>query len=1368
MKTSLSPRTLYALLLVLLMVLSGLSLFPSAVKGKDLEGDLIFNSNSDLYESDNVTGSGSYEDPYVIENLTMNNGTMSISSTNAHLVIKNIVFPSDSFSSSDWAITLDNVRYVTIWNVECTNWTKFLYVTGSRDILVENSVVNGIGSSGNTVLVSSTQSITFDNCTFSHTGGSQGASFYISGSGQNQQVTKCDFHSIPVEDDEFGGDMIDNNTFENCSLTVTNGDTISRISDNTFSDSEGDGLIIRTSYGINVNSNVFKNVVNGTFIDAAVWGNTQKSYLVGNRFESCKRGFSTKQNYQVRVTYWTMVDNFFGNCTREAINLFYAWNNQIYHNAFYMNNGKSNTSGGSQVSQTGYSNQWTVNDIGNFWSNHQTPDDNNDGIVDIPYDITSPYSQDTRPYTNFYFDTTPPNAMITNPSGNYFSSSYLRLRWDSFDEDSGTKTVKLRVNSGRVIDLTNLDEMPMYLKQGVYIFNLTVEDRAGLYNRTFKTSAINRTTEILTLDSPQDGAYIDGYPILLRWTIDDNFPVENITVIIDEEKIYLPTTSRGLYEYLEEGVRDITVSVRDDHNLYFNKSLSVTVDRTSPEINVLSPSPNSTISNPDVNLRFEVSDNFQLDRTEIRIDDGEWEKTTVNSRKILLSKGPHTFRIRAFDNAGHSTLKEVPFRVGGETGISILNPRNGTITSESRIPFEWEYNGTFGWTEAKIRVDKNGVFVPIEDMGGNISLDSNEDHEYEIVMRLMDPFDNFIEESITVIKDVTGPSIGFTSPAEGSYLNDTQVHFRWAGSDTYGIREYFISLDEAGWLSVGDNNRKNLSIGEGPHNLSVRAVDLAGNTGENRISFTIDKTKPTMRITQPNNIEVFSQSRIIFEWEASDNFGVSSITAKLDDDPVADITYLDRFTVTSPGDGDHKVIFTVVDNAGNSFTRSYDFIVDTRPPVLRWIEGPGSVYSSNRVNISFEVQEEVGLNKLDLKVGNRTYEVNLSREWIELNLTDGSYDLILTAVDMAGMKESIDTLGIGPLIIDTTSPFVEISLEDSSVLDKKAYVYWMSDGTGSDVTKIEVYLDGELERAMDSGDTYNTGILEAGAHTILVGVYDEAGNYGEDSWAFEIEGEPDVGQGDDGSGSVLIPILIAVAIVVIGIILLLILVVRKRRRKEEERMERLKKPSKPQKLTTAPIGESLPNGGVMSSQTLPGQESVEEKVEDREDGTGYIRPKKKKKRTKEKRSRESKDGEEKEEEEIVDLTARKPVHGESPWEEEKRRILEEESQKVFVGQQSEEEPDHGEESAEDTATAAPSETTEEEELQQPPSEEEIPIWGAEDVEEFEGSPEDVHFKSPPSADDIPTEGVLFDEDVEEPVDELEELEELDEFEDLEE
>lgn len=122
--------------------------------------------------------------------------------------------------------------------------------------------------------------------------------------------------------------------------------------------------------------------------------------LVGNGY-----GIRTSTSYAVvmnntfslnRVGLWclagwtTITGNMFSDSTSFAIEIVAgAPSNNILNNTFFDNNGAGVVYDPSHIQayDDGTNTNWDVGGLGNYWSDWQSPDDNYDGIVDIPYDL---------------------------------------------------------------------------------------------------------------------------------------------------------------------------------------------------------------------------------------------------------------------------------------------------------------------------------------------------------------------------------------------------------------------------------------------------------------------------------------------------------------------------------------------------------------------------------------------------------------------------------------------------------------------------------------------------------------------------------------------------------------------------------------------------------------------------------------------------------------------------------------------------------------------------------------------------------------------------------------------------------------------
>jgi len=96
---------------------------------------------------------------------------------------------------------------------------------------------------------------------------------------------------------------------------------------------------------------------------------------------------------------------------------------------------------------------------------------------------------------------------------------------------------------------------------------------------------------------------------------------------------------------------------------------------------------------------------------------------------------------------------------------------------------------------------------------------------------------------LTGIKlDKTGPNILITYPSTGDQIKSSNLTVAWTGPDlTSGISRYEVRLDNGSWINVEKSiNYTFNAIKDGSHIVDVKATDLAGNAGQDTVSFTVD------------------------------------------------------------------------------------------------------------------------------------------------------------------------------------------------------------------------------------------------------------------------------------------------------------------------------------------------------------------------------------------------------------------------------------------------------------------------------------------------------------------------------------------------
>jgi len=309
-------------------------------------------------------GSGTWNDPYLIENITIDAGgsgsCLEIWYSNKYFIIKNSTFTNAG---------TDGIRLVQVRNGTLQNNT---FVDNYWGIQITSSSYN------NTVY----KNILIDNTMGISVGGGWGNKII------NNTLTNSQHISISI-DTSFNNSIIGNKIIDNlksifdlpAAISITLSHHI-RIIDNTIINGLPDGVkLIYSDYNLIKNNTCTYNE-NGIYFDDSNYNNVTANRLNNNTndgiylYDSDNNTFS-ENSLRNNKKYGVNIDSNY------LIND-YSIDNILYNNTFIGNGKNARDWGGSSTIRY---NEWDFTKIGNFWDNYSGVDNNDDGIGDSPYSI---------------------------------------------------------------------------------------------------------------------------------------------------------------------------------------------------------------------------------------------------------------------------------------------------------------------------------------------------------------------------------------------------------------------------------------------------------------------------------------------------------------------------------------------------------------------------------------------------------------------------------------------------------------------------------------------------------------------------------------------------------------------------------------------------------------------------------------------------------------------------------------------------------------------------------------------------------------------------------------------------------------------
>lgn len=292
--------------------------------------------------------------------------------------------------------------------------------------------------------------------------------------------------------------------------------------------------------------------------------------------------------------------------------------------------------------------------------------------------------------------------------------------------------------------------------------------------------------------------------------------------------------------------------------------------------------------------------------------------------------------------------------------------------------------------------------------------------------------------SVSVLgSDTTAPTVSIANPLDGGFYKTSQL----PDQPEYSVKdESTWNADVTGW-----------SKAEGTHSLKVTATDVHGNIGDSIVSYTVDNTLPviTSSLTDGGVYSADALKALLNNYYSITEQNPASSHA----DPL-DLTV-----------GEHTVVISVQDKAGNKVEKSITYIVDNDVPAISFNFKDGGFYTSSAfkaINPYFEIKDD-----------NLDNSKTVSAAPV---LTEGAQSLTVEATDLAGHTNSAKA----SYTIDDTKPEVEINLKDGGFYN----------GSALSAVK-EFYSVFDLNLFSTTATGFETA---AGSHQASVTAVDLAGN----------------------------------------------------------------------------------------------------------------------------------------------------------------------------------------------------------------------------------------------------------------------------------
>ena len=226
-----------------------------------------------------------------------------------------------------------------------------------------------------------------------------------------------------------------------------------------------------------------------------------------------------------------------------------------------------------------------------------------------------------------------------------------------------------------------------------------------------------------------------------------------------------------------------------------------------------------------------------------KVDAGLWTAYTGAFNLSGIPNGLRTIYYYSEDNAGNREIAK-SFAVAVDNAgpvVSFTFAVSGSILGTSDIDVAWDGVDDVGIQYYEVKID-SASYVSKGTTTSHTFSDVSEG-SHVVYVRALDHLGNSGEVLIEFVVDVSAPEVSLAqSLRNASELRTSSVSVAWTGSDEIsGIDHYEVRLDENSWIDKGtDLTHTFAEVGDGSHQLYVKAVDKAGNYGLSRIDFVVN------------------------------------------------------------------------------------------------------------------------------------------------------------------------------------------------------------------------------------------------------------------------------------------------------------------------------------------------------------------------------------------------------------------------------------------------------------------------------------------------------------------------------------------------
>jgi len=517
----------------------------------------------------------------------------------------------------------------------------------------------------------------------------------------------------------------------------------------------------------------------------------------------------------------------------------------------------------------------------------------------------------------------------------------------------------------------------------------TAVDRAGNSTPLTVTLNIDQTVPHPTFTSHTNNQVVSSRTVTVKGGSDDaeTVTVNGVSAVVDQiEKTFTAEVS------LLEGENTITAEGIDRATNAGSTTLKLVLDTRAPELAITAPSANACIDNDSIELRGTVSDP-NVDKITVTVDGTSTQAGLDAARRnwtatvALGAEGRKSILVETKDTSGHTATRQLTLTVDRTDPVIEITESGAPFTSTLVAhPVTLFFRATDADANATLTATLGSSSVV---SGVQVSAETS----HTLTVTATDCAGNRKTETRTFTIDVTAPHFLTFTPASGSKV--AQIPESLSGTTDSDVVEVRVAGRAGVPVTNGAFTLAGVGFADGVNELTLEAVDRAGNIGRASYTLGIRTTKPLIEIVEGGQamVEGATYNRAVTPRVRVFEEGVT-FTATLDG------TAFNNDRSVSEN-GAHVIVATATDAAygqTNAITRH--FTIDRSAPAVK-ITAPANnaTFEADRVNVNATAEDAVSVS-----VNGIPAVKNADNSWTAANvpLEMGENDLVAAGRDSVG------------------------------------------------------------------------------------------------------------------------------------------------------------------------------------------------------------------------------------------------------------------------------------------------------------------------------------------------------------------------------